>query len=186
MEEKFKHYELKIKIHKAFGNLYRKKHTLIVCIDKNKKILVGSKPDFYPKNITRLLGGGIREGEDETSAALRELQEETGLNFMGKDLISLGDINVVATTDGGETFNMVTYLFAVSVDSTQTRGGDDVKFIIGFDKLEFGKLIKSFYELPDDFWYEGVEGKHSWGDYGKVYGFIHEVALKEISSRGLI
>lgn len=53
-------YKKKFKIHKAFGNLYRKRHALIFCLDQNSKILVGCKPNFYPKNIARMLGGGIK------------------------------------------------------------------------------------------------------------------------------
>lgn len=179
-------YKLQINIHKAFGNLYRKKHVLIACIDETNEILVGGKPQFYPEGITRLLGGGVHEGETEIVAALRELSEETGINYTGKELIPLGEVEVNAKSEDDGVFNVNTYLFATKIKRSDSKPGDDVKFILGLNKNEFKDLIDKFYKLEDSFWYEGVEGKHSWGDYGKVYGFIHKAVLKELESRSLI
>lgn len=179
-------YRKQFKIHRAFGNLYRKKHALIFCIDQDKKILVGAKPNFYPKGINRLLGGGIREGENELDAATRELQEETGLKVRTKELTQLAVINIEATTDKKEVFNMTTSIYAILVDKPKVKAGDDVKQVISLTKKEFKELIVKFCSLPDDFWYEGVEGNHSWGDYGAIYGFIHRIALEEAEKRHLL
>ncbi|OGZ27960.1 MAG: hypothetical protein A2365_02815 [Candidatus Nealsonbacteria bacterium RIFOXYB1_FULL_40_15] len=71
--------KLNIKVQKAFGNLYRKKLALIAVQDLEGNILVGSKPNFYPEGISRLLGGGVKNGEDKKRGALRELEEELGV-----------------------------------------------------------------------------------------------------------
>ncbi|OGM76171.1 hypothetical protein A2188_00740 [Candidatus Woesebacteria bacterium RIFOXYA1_FULL_43_9] len=67
--------KLNIKVQKAFGNLYRKKLALIAVQDLEGNILVGSKPNFYPEGISRLLGGALRELEEELGviATINEL-----------------------------------------------------------------------------------------------------------------
>ncbi|MDQ6985041.1 MAG: NUDIX domain-containing protein [Candidatus Dojkabacteria bacterium] len=78
--------DIKVKIQLPYGNLFRKRHTLIVCKDLDGKFLLGNKPDFFPEGITRFLGGGIDEGEEEASSAARELSEELGIIASTSDL----------------------------------------------------------------------------------------------------
>lgn len=87
---------LDIKIQSAFGNLYRKKLALIAAIDLEGNILIGSKPNFFPEGISRMLGGGVKDDEDERLGALRELEEELGVNATVEDLKPLLQVNVHA------------------------------------------------------------------------------------------
>ena len=54
-------FKLNFKVEEPFGNLFREKQVLVAVMDKNGRILVGAKPNFYPRGINRLLGGGVKE-----------------------------------------------------------------------------------------------------------------------------
>jgi len=50
----------------------------IVLLNKKNKVFVGKRID-NPKNLWQMPQGGINKGEDYFSAAIRELEEETGI-----------------------------------------------------------------------------------------------------------
>ena len=50
----------------------------IVLLNKENKVFVGKRID-NPKNLWQMPQGGINKGEDYFSAAIRELEEETGI-----------------------------------------------------------------------------------------------------------
>jgi 8-oxo-dGTP pyrophosphatase MutT (NUDIX family) len=149
-------------------------------LDNDGKILVGEKSNFYPKGISRLLGGGIKEGEQPLQAAIRELKEETGIKTSKNNLIPLGKVAVLATDEKGCKFEMITHLFTFKLANSTPVPGDDVTKIVRLTQDEFRKLIEKLNNLDDNLWYEGVEGNFSWRDYGKIYAFIHQVALDQI------
>ncbi len=173
-------YELKIGVIKPFGNLYRKRHVLILCKDIDGKIILGGKEE-YPEGICRLLGGGVEENESYENAAVRELGEEIGVDLDPKKLIPMALIDVRAM-DGSKIYSMATMLYFVQLNNNNIKAGDDVTDLLRYDEEQFSELIERFKNLKEDFWYKN---EFSWHDYGKVYGFIHEVALKELRARNL-
>ena len=61
-----------------FKNLPLRSGVGIVVLNKDNKIFVAKRID-NPKNFWQMPQGGIDEGEDHLSAALRELKEETSI-----------------------------------------------------------------------------------------------------------
>lgn len=173
-------HKISITVQKAFGNLYRKRLSLIAVRDTEGRILVGSKPAFYPEDISRMLGGGMDEGEDEKIAALRELEEELNVKGEEESLSPLFTFEVEAKDEEGNEFSNITYVYLYDLEDDNYEAGDDVKQIIPLTVDELEELGKRYEALEEDNWYEGVEGKHSWGDYGKVYGPIHKLTAQKI------
>lgn len=171
---------LDIKIQSAFGNLYRKKLVLIAARDLEGNILIGSKPDFFPEGISRMLGGGVNEEEDEKLGALRELKEELGVNATADELQPLLQVNVHAEDKDRNTFDNSIFIYFYQLKNRSYKAGDDVKSIVKLTVDELYELGRKYEELTEDSWYEGVEGKHSWGDYGKVYGPVHKFTAEKI------
>jgi len=161
--------KLNIKVQKAFGNLYRKKLALIAVQDLEGNILVGSKPNFYPEGISRLLGG-----------ALRELEEELGVIATINELVPLINVDIHAIDEEGNVFENRTYVFFYKLKGNKYKAGDDVKQIKKLSIDELYQLGENYDSLRENNWYEGVEGKYSWGDYGKVYGPIHKLTAQKI------
>ena len=62
--------------------------------------------------------------------------------------------------------------------------GDDVSDVVRMDEAEYRQLVANYFGLASDNFFEHPGGKFSWGDYGKVYGFIHQAALDEVKARG--
>lgn len=94
----------------TFGNILRQRHVLIALQNQQGEILLGHKPDFYPQDIYRLIGGGIDEGEEVITAAVREIKEEIGLEVFKSDLKLIGKVEITARVEG-QTFDLVTYIF---------------------------------------------------------------------------
>ncbi|PID33116.1 hypothetical protein CR969_02465, partial [Candidatus Saccharibacteria bacterium] len=158
---------INIKIQQAFGNLYRDRCALIAAKDADGKVLIGAKPYFFPEGITRLLGGGVDDGEDINVAAARELEEELGIKVSPDDLELITRFDTHAVDAEGKEFDNQTYLFSVDVADKPYKPGDDVKQIIPLSKAEMYELADKFEKLPADSWHESAkEGKFSWHDYG--------------------
>ena len=64
----------------------------IVVLNQANKVFVGKRID-NPKNFWQMPQGGIDPGEDYLSAALRELEEETGI----KDVKLIKEIDEILT-----------------------------------------------------------------------------------------
>lgn len=171
---------LDIVVKKAFGNLYRAKCVLIAVGTADNTILLGAKPSFFPPTITRLLGGGVDEGEDIAKAAARELEEELGVTLDLADLKPLFDLETKATDETGKVFNNNTYVYYANIGSQPYKAGDDVKSIDVVSIDELYELGVSYDRLPESLFYIGPEGEFSWQDYGKMYGPIHKITADKI------
>jgi len=173
-------YELNFDVKKPFGNLFRKKCVLIAAQDSEGNILLGAKPYFYPPTISRLLGGGVNEGESFEQAALRELKEELGVKFEAADLIPLAFFETTTKDEDGKEYYNETAIFKANIGNQTYQAGDDVKHIIKMTHDEVYELGEHYEQLPETLWYNGEEGHYAWADYAKLYGPVHKVIAKKI------
>jgi 8-oxo-dGTP pyrophosphatase MutT (NUDIX family) len=166
---------LKVKLGKPFGNLYRKRHILILCMDLEGNLLLGNKPYFYPEGISRMIGGGLNENETSVNGAIREIEEELGIQIDESDLKQVAEVNIEAETIDGIK-NLITYIYFYQVKKDDIlKPGDDVKSIAKLNYEEYENLISRYLNLIGNF--DGDGESFEWIDYGKVYGPIHQIAL---------
>lgn len=177
-----KRISLDIKVEKPFGNLFRKKVVLIVVENGDGDFLVGTKPYAYPPTITRLLGGGVDEGEHEDDAAVRELNEELGVTIDPSELTPLLVIMVNAEDAEGKHYKHETYIYYANIGDAQYEPGDDIKDVVKLSLDELYALGEAYEALPKTLWYNGHEGSYSWSDYAKLYGPVHKLSAEEIRS----
>jgi len=177
-----KHVSLDIKVEKPFGNLLRKKVALIVVENADGDFFVGTKPYLYPPTITRLLGGGVEEGEAEDEAAVRELSEELGVTIDSSELTPLLVITANAEDAEGTHYKHETYIYYVNIGNAQYEPGDDIKDIVKLSLDELYALGETYEALPETLWYNGRGGSYSWSDYAKLYGPVHKLSAEEIRS----
>ena len=180
-----KNIDLNIKVRKPFGNLFRKKSALIVVETDQEEFLVGTKPQQYPPTVTRLLGGGVDEGEPENIAAVRELQEELGVQLDETQIRGLFVVNVRAEDDEQNIYTHEVHVFYANIGSMSFHPGDDVKAIVKLSLDGLRELGAIYESLSDALWYNGSEGQYSWNDYGKLYGPVHKLsseAVKELKN----
>lgn len=177
-----KRISLDIKVERPFGNLFRKKIALIAVEDLEGNFLVGTKPYLYPPTISRLLGGGVDEGEHEDDAAVRELGEELGVTIDSSELTPLLAITVDAEDAEGRHYRHETYIYYVNIGDIQYKPGDDIEAIVKLSLDELYALGQTYEALPETLWYNGREGSYSWSDYAKLYGPVHKLTAEEIIS----
>jgi 8-oxo-dGTP pyrophosphatase MutT (NUDIX family) len=177
-----KRISLDIKVEKPFGNLFRKKVALIVVENMDGDFLIVTKPYLYPPTITRLLGGGVDEGEPEDVAAVRELSEELGVTVDSSELTLLLVITVNAEDAKGKHYKHETYIYYANIGDTPYKPGDDVKDIVKLSLDELYALGEAYENLPETLWYNGREGSYSWSDYAKLYGPVHKLSAEAIRS----
>lgn len=166
----------KVKINNPIGNLYRKRHVLILVADENDNFILGKKKDFYPDHIARMLGGGINNEEDPVIAAKREIEEELDINLPIDAFIFLCSVITQASTNEGD-MEMQTWVYFVKIEeSNKIKPSDDISAIKIFNKDEYEKLILDISNLSGEF----VTEKFSfqWSDWGKIYGPIHKYAFE--------
>lgn len=168
-------YNLDIKVDSPFGNLYRKRLALIAVQDSEGNILVGSKPNFYPKGIYRMVGGGVDENEDHIVGAQRELKEELGINVELSDLKLLLQVNVHAVDKEGKEYNNSNFIYFYQLKHNNYKAGDDIKSIIKLSVDELYKLGEEYESLNENDWFKSEMENYNWKDYGKVYGPIHKL-----------
>lgn len=176
---------LKIHVVKPFGNLYRQ-DTVLIVVRAGDKYVFGNKEGCYPDGITRLLGGGVKNNETLEQAARREIKEELSVIIISQQLKKLDDVIVEAEDSFGKRYRMRTNMFFVDLSNIGTLvAGGDVTNLAYLTKEEFEKLIEKFNKLPQDLWRNKDGEEFSWGDYGKLYGFVHDIALKSVEELGL-
>lgn len=176
---------LKIHVAKPFGNLYRT-DTVLVVVRVGNKYIFGGKAGYYPEGITRLLGGGVNGGETLEFAAQREIEEELSVKITKEQLKKIDDVIVEADDDLGKKYKMKISMFFVDLSNIRSFiAGDDVTNLIYLTKEEFKKLVENFNKLPQDLWRNQDGEEFSWADYGKLYGFVHDVALNSVEKLGL-
>lgn len=94
-------------------------------ISDAQKFLILSETDD-PDNF-KLPGGKLEVGEDEFSAAIRELEEELNLNLSKADL---GDVVELVNDDGVSK----RYIFDIQVDPIDVKPTDEISEILWVEK----------------------------------------------------
>lgn len=172
--------KLDIKVEKPFGNLFRKKTALLVIETADGDFLVGAKPYQYPPTITRLLGGGVDDGESENDAAVREIREELGVTLDTSQLTPILVVSVNAEDSEGNHYTHDAYIYYVNIEHSQYEPGDDIKAIVKLGLDDLYALGEAYDNLPETLWYNGSEGFYSWRDYGKMYGPVHKLVSEVV------
>lgn len=151
----------------------RERHVLILIRTWDGNFILGSKGP-YPANIHRMVGGGLDSNEDPQAGAARELAEELHLDAVQKDVIPLAQV-IAKINHQAEDLTFSTWLFFYQLAASQTlQPDDDLNGIVELTPIEFQALINRFSQLQDNF---NHEHNFSWGDYGKLYGPMHQIAL---------
>ncbi len=181
----FNLYDFKIDLcARPFDNLkYRDRTVLIVCKDSSGKLLLGASPE-YPEGILRLNGGGVDPEETLVEAAIREVREEMNIDVSQEELTPLAQVKIEGNYQG-EVFTHTVSLYYLNSKKDDFVAGDDVSKIIACTEEEFRQVIANFNNLDPKHLSSDDGTGFSWGDYGKVYGYIHQVALDEMLKRGL-
>ncbi len=170
-----------VTIQSPIGNLYRKNHALILIEMTNGKYLLGKKEGYYPDHISRMIGGGIDEGEDPELAAAREVEEELGISVSQDRIIKLAKVVTDAETSEG-FMSMTTHIFLLRTllsEEMDVLPGDDITGVEPLTKNQFVNLIRDMYALQGVFHgtYDGKPFQLLWEDWGAIYAPIHENAL---------
>ncbi len=164
----------------AFHNLrYRDRTVLILCRDRSGKYILGTKKGVYPKGICRMIGGGLDKNEKVIEGAIREINEELGLFVNPEELIELIKIKVTGIYNN-KTYKTEVFVYFLNSEKDDYLAGDDVSEIIRLSEKEYKNLVKRFYDLKSDDFFNQKGDEFSWGDYGKVYGFIHQETLNTL------
>lgn len=177
-------YQLKLVCH-PFGNLrFRDRTALILIRDETGKLLLGREDNFYPSGIFRMIGGGIDVGETVIDGTIREIKEELGLNVKNDELIELAEVDLEGSFQEKVYITKI-FVFYLKVNLADCVASDDVSELVSCTEDEYISLVERFFDLRDDHIYKKNDFEFSWGDYGKAYGFIHQLALDEATKRGL-
>ena len=85
-----------------FKNLPLRKGVGIVLLNRENKVFVARRID-NPKNFWQMPQGGVDEGEDFLTAALRELEEETNIK----------NVSLIKEIDGITTYELPDHLLGI-------------------------------------------------------------------------
>ena len=177
-------YQLKL-VNQPFGNLrFRDQTALILCRDESGKLLLGREDGFYPQGIFRMIGGGIDDGEAVVDGTIREVKEELGIDVRKDELVVLAEVAVEGTFKE-KVYATKIFVYYLKVTLAECVASDDVSELISCTEAEYRELVNRFFELRDDHIYKKDDFEFSWGDYGRAYGFVHQLALDEVIKRGL-
>ena len=93
---------LMVKMDNKFKDLPLRNGVGIVVLNKENKIFVAKRID-NPKNFWQMPQGGVNKGEKLLSAALRELEEETGMK----------EVELIQEIDGTITYELPPHLLGI-------------------------------------------------------------------------
>ncbi len=91
-----------VKMDNKFKDLPLRNGVGIVVLNKENKIFVAKRID-NPKNFWQMPQGGVNKGEKLLSAALRELEEETGMK----------EVELIQEIDGTITYELPPHLLGI-------------------------------------------------------------------------
>tara|TARA_B100000579_G_scaffold117685_1_gene94586 strand:+ start:19 stop:504 length:486 start_codon:yes stop_codon:yes gene_type:complete len=91
-----------VKMDEKFKNLPFRNGVGIVVLNKDNKVFVAKRID-NPKNFWQMPQGGVDDGENFFNAALRELEEETGMK----------KVKLIQEIDGIMTYELPNHLLGI-------------------------------------------------------------------------
>ncbi len=130
----------------------------------NGRLLLHTKA-FYPPGVYRLLSGGIEPGEDLVQAALREGQEETGLQLRIERFVGILRQRFV---HGDEEVCFTSYLFLLSEQGGELGNHDADEQITAYREIapeELPAVAEALESLPPE-----------WADWGRFRAAAHRLA----------
>jgi len=166
-----------IHIQKLFNTVKRKNHAIIVPLSFNEQVVAIARKDVYPEGVYRFIGGGIDEGESPEEGAKREFKEETGVDA---DLKYVTTIELKVTDEIGQEAIFTTYVYKTYLNIEDLKPADDISEIQWLSEKPLMDNIANMIAIPHNAWYEGKHGQMSWGDWGKVNGYIHLQIIKAL------
>jgi 8-oxo-dGTP diphosphatase len=105
-------------------------------------LLKGNADKKIWPNLYNGIGGHIEKGEDIYQAALRELEEETGINGISLDL------KCIVMIDPGDDLGIGLFVFTGEVkDRTIKAGPEGELFWLKMEELTSLQLVPDLYEL---------------------------------------
>src|SRR5690606_34580617 len=128
------------------------------------KYILGAKPQYYPKGIYRLLGGGIDAGETIQGAVIREIKEETNSEISAEHIEPIATINVTAEDGSGNNYSTVIELVYINDAISDYEETDEIGSFLELNDDEFKDMIAAYEGLTND-----SQNEMNWGDYGKIY-----------------
>lgn len=162
-----------------FENLRYRDRTVLILIKNSKdKYLFGVKK-FYPKEIKRMIGGGVDKGEEVLMAAVRELHEELGVDALQSELQSLAEFKITGKIKNVEYKTSIFTCYLEISDKTYIAGAD-VSSVAEFTEAECQVIAEEMMSVDEKKFFESGENIFSWADYGKVYGFVLKESLREL------
>lgn len=125
--------------------------TLIEVIDRaNKRILLAMKKRGFGVGKYNGYGGKVKEGESVESAAVRELNEESGLVVMPGDLIKVCEFDFYFPHK--PEFNQTVHVFVVEKYSGEPVETEEMAYKwFGFDEVPYSQMWDD-----DKYWLERV------------------------------
>ena len=162
-----------------FENLRYRDRTILILIKNSKeKYLFGVKR-FYPKEIKRMIGGGVDKGEEVLDAAVREIQEELGISVLQSELLSLVEFKITGEFKNVE-YKTSIFTCYLDIGDKAYIPGDDVASVTEFTEAECQVIAEEMMSVDEKKFFESGENIFSWADYGKVYGFVLKESLREL------
>ncbi|GMI46318.1 hypothetical protein TrCOL_g9557 [Triparma columacea] len=157
-----------------------KHYTLVILHSPSKSsVLLGLKNRGFGEGFYNSFGGKAEQGEDVVQGAVREVQEETGIEISAKDMAQ-GKVGVLNFGFADNDKLMVVNLFRVDLDLCDTGGGLDYGceeitpewFYYG--DVPFGRMFAddSVWFCPVMGWTEGGGG----GEGGGLEGILNSAA----------
>jgi 8-oxo-dGTP pyrophosphatase MutT (NUDIX family) len=183
-------YSLTLDIEIPITNMVRENkqtgHVMIAIADHEGRIIVRGKASLYPPGITRIVGGGVDEGETPEQAAVREIEEELGIVLSEEHLVLLAIVEITGVT--AETaYPLTEYLFYARMlpgQHIKVENDRATNEAIRLDELP--GLVARYRAIdPALRSTEWDRYPYRWHDYGAIYGFVHEIVYEEIRKRGL-
>ncbi len=136
--------------HEKPGVFYRTIYVLVK--DENDKVLIQQRSatkDLYPNCWDISVGGHVNFGKTYEETAVRELDEELGLELKEEDLIKKGEV-LVKPSNSGEFFNVFEY--KLKPGQTVEASEEEVKNTRWMSIGEIKKSMKNgdlrWYERP--------------------------------------
>jgi ADP-ribose pyrophosphatase YjhB (NUDIX family) len=183
-EQIFKYISIEVAPQELSGLFTRGGDTVAILLRNGQgQWVLGKKTSFYPEGIARMVGGGMDQDKNPSTAAVRELREETGLVVEEEKLVPLVHAEVTATLADGTKH--VVSIFVFYLQTTQPlMPADDVDGFAFLSDRELLTQVDRYLALPEDALVRPGE-QFSWAHYGQIWGPVHAASFGRVKELGL-